>query len=264
MTRLIRTASVIALLGLFVGACVEPAPAATGDKPTIVLVHGAFAESSSWNGVIALLAEDDYPVVAVANPLRGAASDGAYLSTLLDTIDGPIVLVGHSYGGAVISAAANGHENVRALVFVDAFAPDTGETLLALSQRFPGATLGDALAPPVELGGGSQDIYINPARYREQFAADVPAADVVLMSATQRPIAQVAFTEVSGQPAWRDIPTFSIYGSADLNIPPAALAFMAERAHSRHTVVINGGSHVVMVSHPAEVAALVEEAAALR
>lgn len=229
-------------------------------KPTIVLVHGAFAESSSWNGVIDLLSQDGYPVVAAANPLRGVASDAAYVKTVLDSIRGPVILVGHSYGGTVISAAAHGATNVKALVYVAAFAPAAGETSLALTSRFPGSTLSKALATPVLLPSGAHDLYIDQAKFPHQFAADVPLAQGKQMAATQRPVVDAALGERSSVAAWTSLPSWSVYGTADLNIPPAALAFMAKRAHSK-TIVIQGASHVIMVSHPKQVATVIEAAA---
>jgi len=234
---------------------------AAGAKPTIVLVHGAFAGSSSWNGVLAELTRQGYPVVAAANPLRGVASDGAYVASLAKSVGGPVVLVGHSYGGAVISAAASGLDNVKALVFVAAFAPDQGESALALTGKFPGSTLPPALAAPVKLPDGGEDLYVQQGKFPQQFAADVPLDLAKAMAATQRPIKAAALQEAASVPAWRSIPNWSIYGTGDLNIPPQAMAFMAERAQARKTVVIKGGSHALMVSHPAEVAALIEEAA---
>ena len=240
------------------------AQSAAQPAPTIVLVHGAFAESSSWNDVVSRLTRDGYRVVAAANPLRSVSGDAAYVSAIVGQIDGPVVLVGHSYGGAVITAAALGHDNVIALVYVAAFVPDVGETSLGLSGRFPGSTLGEALAPPVRLPGGGQDLYILQDRFRAQFAADVPSGQALQMAATQRPIAQAALVEPSGEPAWRTIPSWAIYGSADFNIPAAAHAFMTGRANARRVVEVRGASHVVMVSHPREVAALIKEAAEAR
>ena len=231
-------------------------------KPTVVLVHGAFAESASWNGVAAELARAGYPVVAAANPLRGVASDAAYVASLLKSIKGPVVLVGHSYGGAVISAAAVGAANVKALVFVAAFAPDAGESCLALTGKFPGSTLPPTLAPPVPLADGGEDLYIQQDKFPHQFAADVALPQARTMAATQRPIKSAALAEAATEPAWKTIPSWAVYGSADLNIPPAAMAFMADRMHARKTVVVQGASHVVMVSHPHEVAALIGQAAA--
>lgn len=231
-------------------------------KPTIVLVHGAFADSSSWNGVIEILQRDGYPVVAAANPLRGVRVDADALTGTLKSIVGPVVLVGHSYGGSVISEAGFGQPNVKALVYVAAFAPDAGESALALSGKFPGSTLGGAIAPPVKLTNGDVDLSISQQRFPAQFAGDVPVAKAKVMAAAQRPVANAALTEASTAPAWAQVPCWFIYGDKDLNIPPAALAFMAERAHSRQTVVVRGASHVVMISHAPEVAALIERAAA--
>ncbi|WP_420136615.1 alpha/beta fold hydrolase [Sphingomonas sp.] len=230
-------------------------------KPTIVLVHGAFADSSSWNGVTPLLQRDGYTVIAAPNALRGVRTDAAIVADLVRSIDGPVVLVGHSYGGSVISEAAHGRPNVKALVFVSAFAPDAGETALALTGKFPGSTLSTALAPPVDLTGGGKDLYILQAKFHDQFAADVPAAAARLMAVGQRPVTQAALAEPSTAPAWKGTPSWFIYGDKDKNIPPAAMAFMAERAHAKQTVVVKGASHVVMVSHPAEVATLIERAA---
>ncbi|MEA1672666.1 alpha/beta hydrolase [Nitrospirillum sp. BR 11163] len=245
------------------GACLTTvAGAETVAKPTIVLVHGAFADASSWNGVIRILEKDGYPVVAAANPLRGVKSDAAAVADVVASIPGSVVLVGHSYGGSVISEAANGRANVRSLVFVAAFAPDAGETAAGLSGKFPGSTLAPTLAPAVALSDGGTDLYIQQERFPDQFAADLPVAEAKLMAATQRPITQAALGEASGEGAWHHVPSWFVYGDQDRNIPPQALAFMAERAHSHGTVVVKGGSHVVMVSHPATVAALIEKAAA--
>lgn len=230
-------------------------------KPTIVLVHGAFADSSSWNGVITHLQKDGYKTVAVANPLRSVTNDARTVSDVVASIEGPVVLVGHSYGGQVITNAARGHDNVRSLVYVAAFAPDTGEAAAELAGKFPGGTLGDALAAPVKLTEGGVDLYIEQAKFHDQFAHDVPAEATVLMAAGQRPITETALTEKSGEPAWKSLPSYFVYGSGDKNIPAEALGFMAERAGSRRTVVVEDASHVVMVSHPQVVADLIDEAA---
>jgi pimeloyl-ACP methyl ester carboxylesterase len=230
------------------------------NKPTIVLVHGAFADSSSWNGVVARLLAQGYTVMAAANPLRGVKADAAYVAGVVSNIKGPVVLVGHSYGGSVISSAASGKSNVKALVYVSAFAPDAGETAAELSGRFPGSTLGPALAAPVPLPEGGKDLYIQPERFRAQFAADVPESDARLMAVAQRPVTEAALNEASGVPAWKTIPSRFIYGTRDLNIPPAALAFMAQRADSKQTIAVSGASHVVMISHPDAVAKMIESA----
>ncbi len=234
---------------------------AADPKPTIVLVHGAFADASSWNSVIADLTRDGYPVVAVANPLRSLAGDAAYVAAQVKAVKGPVVLVGHSYAGAVVSVAADGLPNVKALVFVDAFEPERDETSLELTGRFPGSTLGPTLAPPVALPDGGQDLYVQQDKFPAQFAADLPEAQARVMAAEQRPVTQAALTEGAGAAAWKSIPSWSIYGTADVNIPPAALVFMAQRAHARETVAVPGASHLVMLSHPREVTALIEDAA---
>jgi len=250
------------IAALAVGAAVQsPAAPVAAQRPTIVLVHGAFADSSSWNGVMTILQRHGYRVVAAANPLRSVRSDADAVSDIVKSIEGPVVLVGHSYGGSVISEAAEGRPNVKALVYVAAFAPDAGETALGLTGRFPGSTLAPTLAPAVELAGGGKDLYIRQARFPDQFAADVPAAQARLMAAGQRPIAQAALTEASTAPAWKHVPSWFIYGSGDRNIPPAALDFMARRAHARQAIVVKGASHVVMVSNAPAVAGLIERAA---
>jgi pimeloyl-ACP methyl ester carboxylesterase len=261
---LVVSAIAIAILVMFVFsgsvAAQEGTEMITKAKPTIVLVHGAFADSSSWEGVTRILLDDGYPVVAAANPLRGLQSDADYVNTVLNSIPGPIVLVGHSYGGMVISNAVKDNANVQALVFVDAFAPEAGESAFSLSTLYPGSTLGAALAP-VALPGGVTDLYIQQDKFAAQFAADVPEAETRWMAVTQRPVTDAALNEASGDPAWKTIPSWFVYGSGDLNIPPAAMAFMAERAESQETVIIPGASHVAMVSHPQQVADVIVIAA---
>lgn len=260
MTNLLRTAAATALISLSAATTGSAAPN-PDQKPTVVLVHGAFADGASWNGVVEDLTRDGYPVVAAANPLRSVAGDAASVAAVVKSIDGPVVLVGHSYGGTVISVAAEGAKNVKALVYVAGFAPEAGESSLDLTGKFPGATLGEALAAPVALPDGGKDLYIKQDRFHAQFAADLPAAQASLMAATQRPVTEAAVTEKVAASAWKTIPSFSIYGTRDLNIPPAALKFMADRAKSKKTVAVDGASHVVMVSHPHEVASLIEDAA---
>jgi pimeloyl-ACP methyl ester carboxylesterase len=230
-------------------------------KPTIVLVHGAFAGASSWNGVIDILESDGYPVVAVANPLRGVRSDADYVASIVSSIGSLVVLVGHSYGGSVISEATSDNAKVKALVYVSAFAPEVGETVAGLAGKFPGSTLGSTLAPPVSLSGGGKDLYIQQDKFHDQFAADVSQTQARRMAATQRPIVEAALNEAQTGAAWKTIPSWFIYGGKDQNIPPEASAFMAARAHSRKTIVIDGASHVVMVSNPVPVAKLIESAA---
>lgn len=247
----------MAMTSLHSAAAVQP----EATRPTVVLVHGAFAESSSWNGVAAQLLKQGYPVVAAANPLRGVKQDSDYVADIVEHIPGPVILVGHSYGGAVITNAVHDDSKVKALVYVAAFAPDKGETAIELSGRYPGGTLGPTLAAPVKLEDGNADLYIQQDKFGQQFAADVPAADSALMAATQRPISEAALKEASGEPAWKKLPSWFIYGSADKNIPEAALKFMADRAGSKKTVTVQGASHVVMTSNPQKVTALIIEAA---
>jgi len=229
-------------------------------KPTIVLVHGAFADSSSWNDVISLLLAHDYPVVSASNPLRSLKNDAAELASLLASIEGPLVLVGHSYGGMLISNAAHGNGQVQALVFVAAFVPDEGETAAQLASRFPGSTLGETLMPVVLTDGGT-DFYIQQERFHAQFAADLPGNQARLMAASQRPITELALNETSGAPAWKIIPSWFIWGDGDQNIPPAALRRMAERAGGRELVEVAGASHALAISRAELVADLILRAA---
>ncbi|MCG6538724.1 alpha/beta hydrolase [Pseudomonas sp. KSR10] len=260
MTTASKTRKTIAS-ALFAVSTLGSAIGFAADKPTVILVHGAFAESASWNGVAARLIDQGYPVVAAANPLRGVANDAKYVSNIIEHTSGPIVLVGHSYGGSVITNAVKGSSKVKALVYVAAFAPATGESAATLAGKFPGGTLGPTLAAPVQLSDGNQDLYIQQDKFAEQFAADVAPAEAALMAATQRPITAAALNEESQQAAWDYVPSWFVYGTGDKNIPEAALKFMADRAGSKKTVNIPGASHVVMTSHPDEVAALIAEAA---
>lgn len=248
--------------GLALTAAMAGATSAmAAEKPTVVLVHGAFADSSSWNGVVKILEKDGYPVIAAANPLRTLKGDAQSVADVLAGIKSPVVLVGHSYGGPVISEAAYGNANVKALVYVAALAPEAGETVAGLAGKFPGSTLGPTLAPPVALKDGGKDLYIQQDKFHDQFAADVPNADAKLMAATQRPVTEAALNEAASEPAWKTIPSWFVYGDKDKNIPPQAMAFMAERAHAKRTLVVKGASHVVMVSNPKAVASLIESAA---
>lgn len=253
--------SVALATGLVLTAAALPAAAQLPTKPTVVLVHGAFADSTSWNGVVAELTDEGYPVVSAANPLRGAASDAAYIASIVKSIDGPVVLVGHSYGGTVITQAADGAPNVKSLVFVSAFAPDVGESSFQLAARFPGSLLGGVLAPPVTTPEGKQDLYIRTDKFPAAFAADLPFEAARIAAFAQRPLALQAGEEKVSVAAWKSIPSWFIYGSKDLAIPPAAIQFMADRAKAQKTVVVPDGSHVVMISHPHVVAMLIEEAA---
>ena len=230
-------------------------------KATIVLVHGAFAESSSWNDVIDVLRGAGHPVIAAANPLRGVAADAAMLTRLVQSVSGPVVLVGHSYGGAVISNVPRSTADIRALVYVAGFAPDSGESAAELSGRVPGSTLGETLQL-VDLDGDDRDMYIDQAAYHHQFCADLPQDQAEQMAVTQRPCTEAALNEGAGPaPLWKEVPSWFIYGELDRNIPAGSHAFMAERAGSRRTVAVPGASHVVGMSHVAETAELILEAA---
>jgi pimeloyl-ACP methyl ester carboxylesterase len=232
-------------------------------RPTIVLVHGAFAESSSWDRVIDPLVDAGHRVIAAANPLRGVAHDAAAVTDLLRAIDGPVVLAGHSYGGMVISNVDPAAAEITGLVYVAAFAPMQGESCLTLSSRFPGSTLGDALEPTPR-GDGTTDLSIVADRFHAQFCADVPAAQAARMAVTQRPVTQEALSEPSGpRSLWQDLPSWFVFGDADRNIPAAIQHYMAKRAAARRTIEIPGASHALAVSHPDATAHLIGEAAAL-
>ena len=245
----------------------------SGPKPTIVLVHGGWADASSWDNVITILQNEGYTVDAPPNPLRGLASDSAYLASYLSSISGPIVLVGHSYGGAVITNAANGNANVKALVYVDAFEPAQGETLEQLTFAKPGSCLTGGgnlnnvfnfVVDPSQ-PAGDYDLYLkiapgtDYAGFDACFATDVPATEAAVLGAVQRPFALGAFTAPSGPPAWATIPSWAVIGTQDLAIPPAELTFLAQRAHSRVTYVRAG--HLSMITQPGAVAKVINEAA---
>jgi pimeloyl-ACP methyl ester carboxylesterase len=237
---------------------------ATAARPTIVLVHGAFADAGSWNGVARALDAKGYPVLSIANPLRGVDSDAQYTASVLHALKGPVVLVGHSYGGMVISKAAEGNPEVKALVFVAALAPEPGETVAGLAGKFPGSTLDTALADPVSLADGGKELYVRQDRFRQQFAADVAPPQAAAMAIAQRPVTVAALNEAATGAAWKQLPSYFVYGTADRNLPLQALRFMAERAQGKDIVEVKGASHLVMVSHPEAVATLIEEAAGKR
>lgn len=230
-------------------------------KPTIVLVHGAFAESASWNGVIGHLQQHDVTAIAVANPLRSLAGDAAYVRDVIASISGPVVLVGHSYAGMIITEAAAQNPQVVALVYVNAFVPETGDSASTLSVSAPGSTLGDALTA-YPLVSGANEFVIRPELFHTQFAADVPETQTALMAATQRPVTQAALSDslTTERPAWKDIPSWHVFSDSDRNIPVAVLRAGAERASSRGTTEIAGASHATPVSQPGAIAATIAEA----
>jgi pimeloyl-ACP methyl ester carboxylesterase len=230
-------------------------------KPTIVLVHGAFAESASWDGVIDPVHDAGHTVIAAANPLRGLAGDAAAVSDLVRTVTGPVLLVGHSYGGMAISNVDAEAGEIVGLVYVGAFAPEAGEDCITLSGRFPGSTLGEALRPAPR-SDGTTDLTIARDRFHEQFCADLPTAVATRMACTQRPVTQEALAAGSGEPLWKDLPSWFLFGEEDRNIPAELQRFMAERAGALRMVAIEGGSHAIGVSNPEKTAELILEAAA--
>jgi pimeloyl-ACP methyl ester carboxylesterase len=233
-------------------------------KPTIVLVHGAFAESSSWNPVIDALTATGHPVIAAPNPLRSLSGDAASVADLIRTIDGPVVLAAHSYGGAVISNVPADAGEIVGLVYVNGFAPDAGETCFSLAGRLPGSMLGPETSRAVPRGDGTTDLYVATDRFHDIFCADVRAPEAARMAATQRPATQEALTEPSGpQPLWREVPSWFLIGEDDRIIPAELQRSMAERASATRTVDIPGASHAATVSQPLATAELILEAVAV-
>jgi pimeloyl-ACP methyl ester carboxylesterase len=267
-SRLALTGAAVAALiaipsGIAAASTTSPAHAAAASstaapKPTIVIEHGAWAGGSSFNGVVALLQRDGYTVDVPPNPLRGA-SDPAYLASYLASVTGPVVLVGHSYGGFVTTNAATGDKNVRALVYVDAYIPAQGETINSINAQFPGSQLTPGALSFVASPGGVTDAYVKPSLFRGIFAGDLPAGEAAVLAATQEPIAASALTDVSGAPAWAAVPSWDVIGTEDHAITPAAQEFMAARAHARVTKI--PASHLSMISHPGTVASVIEQAA---
>ena len=232
--------------------------------PTIVLVHGAFAESASWDRVLRHLHDAGHGAIAAANPLRSLASDAQSVGDLVRSIDGPVVLVAHSYGGMVISNVAADAGDITSLVYVCGFAPDAGENAFELSQRFPGSTLGDAVRP-VPRSDGTTDFYVATDSFHDVFCQDVSASQAARMAVTQRPATQEALTEPSGQrPLFNDVPSWFLIGEDDRIIPPELQRYMAHRARAQRTTAIEGASHALPVSRPDAVVHPILEAAALR
>ncbi|WP_062462651.1 alpha/beta fold hydrolase [Demequina soli] len=262
------TAALATVLALTLGAAAWPASATDAaahratPKPTIVLVHGAFADSSGWAAVQTRLSKDGYPVIAFSNPLRGVEYDGAYLASFLTTIDGPIVLVGHSYGGAVITQAGATDTDVKSLVYIAAFALAPGESVQRASALDGGSNDLPAnlvLRPGPDANPENPDAYIDPATFPRLFAQDVPEATARTMAATQRPAALATLGLPATQAAWQTIPSWYMVAKYDRIIPPVAERAMAKRAHA--TTVEVPTSHVPMISRPDKVVALIEAAA---
>jgi pimeloyl-ACP methyl ester carboxylesterase len=221
--------------------------AKSGGKPAIVLVHGAWADSSCWNDVIRPLQADGYPVYAPPNPLRSLAGDAASVAAFLKAIPGPVILVGHSYGGAVVSAASAGHDDVKALVFIDAFVPDMGDSCLDLLGRYPAPP--SDLFTPVQLDSGDTDLYFSPKYFGSAFATGVEAEAAALMAVTQRPVTVRALSDKApAELGWKVLPTWYILGDLDQAIPPPLKQMMAERAKATITHVSAG--HLSMITHP--------------
>ena len=276
---LILLAGVLATAGLFIaGSHAGSASAATvrtahasvtadasGTKPTIVLVHGAWADSGSWNAVTAILQHDGYTVYAPPNPLQGLVTDTASISDFLHSITGPVVLVGHSYGGEVITNAADGNSNVKALVYDDAYLPAQGEDLMDLTTAgscfyLPPAEQSTVFSPVTTPGAPSgTDVYVKQSVFPGCFANGLPASVGAVLAATQRPLATNALTDLSGVPAWKTIPSWDIIGMNDRVVTPAEQLFMAHRAGAHITEV--NAPHLSMISDPGIVARVIIQAA---
>ena len=252
--------AVAVAVGIAAGAVASADGSATSQaqKPTIVLVHGAWADSSGWNDSIEKLQKKGYTALAVANPLRSLHGDAAYLRSVLASISGPIVLVGHSYGGMVLTNAATGNPNVKALVYIAAFAPDEGETQIELILKNEGSQISPATLTVRPYPGGL-DSYITPSLFRQIFAQDVSEKTAAVMAATQRPFDLAILDEVSGEPAWKKIPSWYLVTTEDRAIPPTTQRYMAERAGA--TIAEVRSSHVPMNSRPSAVTELILEAA---
>ncbi len=224
----------------------------TGERATVVLVHGAFADASSWNGVVELLQREGHTVVAPAIAMRGLLSDAAYVASVVDQIEGPVLLVGHSYAGAVISNAATATPNVVGLVFVSGYAPEKGETVNDIAGKSQDSLLGPAIVQrQYPTGQGDEtatELFIDPAAFRAAFAADLPAEQAAAMAATQRPIAAAAFDEPSGEPAWKTLPSWAVVGTGDKAAGADVVRANAQRAGAHITEL--DGSHVIMISQP--------------
>lgn len=257
----------VATLAVAATACTasaddEAPPAPRADLPAVLLVHGAFADGSSWQRVAAELQHDGYQVRTAAVPLRGLVADSAYIRSVLDAMPGPTILVGHSYGGAVITNASTGSPKAAGLVYIAAFAPDKGELVGELDGRFggPATKIGVPHEYPLPGGGAAPEITVAPDKFPEYFAQDLPADEAAVLAAAQRPIAAAAFTEPSGEPGWRTLPSWALIAQDDRMIPPAGQREMATRMNAK--VVEHAGSHAIALSQPEAVTDLIETAAA--
>jgi pimeloyl-ACP methyl ester carboxylesterase len=233
------------------GVLMSQATPTASSATTVVLVHGAFADASGWAGVISRLQAEGIPVMAPANPLRSVSGDAAYIASVVNQIPGPVLLVGHSYGGAVISNAAPMAENVVGLVYVCAFIPDEGEALQTLAEQATDSLLGPALRPAQYPSGGDEpgiELYIDPAQFHEVFCADLPAEQAAIMAVSQRPGSAAGFGEPSGPVGWKTLPSWALISPNDVTVGPAGERFMAERAGAE--IVEVDASHVAMTSHP--------------
>jgi pimeloyl-ACP methyl ester carboxylesterase len=268
--RLMIIAAVLAIVGLLIpvsqiasAGTTSRSAHARGHKPSIVLVHGAWADSSSWDAVVSRLQGDGYTVYVPPNPLLGLTYDSAFIRDFLHTISGPIILVGHSYGGAVITNAATGDNQVKALVYVDAFAPARGQTIGQLVSAHPGS----CVLPPANVTAqpypgapkGAVDVYIKQSVFPSCMANGLPAAEARVLAATQRPLTSLALTQKSGPPAWKTIPSWAVIGTADHAIPPAELLAMARQAHA-HITMAPGAPYLSMISNPSLVTTVILKA----
>ena len=226
-------------------------------KPTIVLIHGAFGDASSWRPVFDLLDGDEYTVLALPSPLRGVAADASYTAAVIDQLEGPVVLVGHSYSGCVITAAG-ASDKVAGLVYVAGFAPDEGESITDLQGRYPSLAMGNFLQPR-PLPDGGVELSVDPERFHDIFCADVPDDQATFMAHAQRPIVAAAFEEPVTAAAWRAKPSWAVFGTGDQPIAPQLHRFSYERAGSKVTEV-EGASHFLMLSQPEAVAGVIREA----
>ena len=271
VTYLLLTIALALIAGLAVTLATSQSQAKTGTaaaraaRPTVVLVNGAWANNAAWSGVIERLQTEGYTVDAPPNPLQSLKGDAATIADLLKTIKGPIVLVGHSYGGAVITNAATGDRNVKALVYVDAFAPAKGESALGLDSTKPGSALGAGptkvfnFVPFPGAKKGDAELYVKPSVFEQAFANGLPAKESAVLAATQSPVVYSAVTAPSGPPAWKAIPSWYVLGTIDKAIPPAIQLFMAQRIHAHITRVRAG--HLSMVAAPGVVAKVITAAA---